>query len=41
VSITGFNYNFVIPGISRVIAMPAYRTAVPGESAGAFPASCP
>ncbi len=41
VSITGFNYNFVIPGISRVITMPAYRTTVPGESAGALPAPCP
>jgi len=41
VSIKTFNYNFVIPGISRVIAMPAYRTTVPGESAGAFPATCP
>ncbi len=41
VSITGFNHNFVIPGISRVIAMPAYRTTLPGESAGALPATCP
>jgi Flp pilus assembly protein TadG len=41
VSITGFNYNFVIPGISRVIAMPAYRTTVPGESAGVLPTTCP
>jgi hypothetical protein len=37
VSITGFNYNFVIPGISRVIAMPSYRTTVAGESAGVLP----
>ena len=45
VSITSFNYNFVIPGISRVITMPAYRTTVTGESAGASPVcpagSCP
>ncbi len=41
VSITGFNYNFVIPGISRVITMPPYRTTVTGESAGAWPAACP
>src|SRR5262249_16679847 len=41
VSITNFNFNFVIPGISQVIAMPPYRTTVPGESAGASPAVCP
>jgi len=41
VSIIGFNYHFVIPGISKVIAMPAYRTTVPGESVGAFPITCP
>jgi len=41
VSFTGFNYNFVIPGISKVVAMPAYRTTLPGESAGALPATCP
>jgi Flp pilus assembly protein TadG len=41
VRITGFNYNFVIPGISKVVTMPAYRTTVPGESAGASPVTCP
>jgi Flp pilus assembly protein TadG len=41
VSIQNYSYNFVIPGLSRVIAMPAYRTTVPGESAGASPAVCP
>ena len=41
VSIKDFNYNFVIPGLSRVITMPAYRTTIPGESAGAAPATCP
>lgn len=41
VSIQNYNYNFVIPGLSRVIAMPAYRTTVSGESAGASPAVCP
>jgi Flp pilus assembly protein TadG len=41
VSIQNFNFNFVIPGISQVIAMPAYRTTVSGESAGAFPQVCP
>jgi hypothetical protein len=37
VSITGYNYSFVIPGISRQITMPAYRTTVAGESAGVLP----
>lgn len=41
VSIVNFNYNFVIPGISRVITMPPYRTTVPGESAMPAPPSCP
>jgi Flp pilus assembly protein TadG len=41
VSITSFNYNFVIPFINRVIAMPAYRSTVPGESAGTLPGVCP
>jgi hypothetical protein len=41
VSIVNFNYNFVIPGISRVIAMPPYRTTVSGESAMPVPPSCP
>ena len=41
VSIVNYNYNFVIPGLSRVIAMPPYRTTVPGESAGAAPNICP
>lgn len=41
VSIQNFNFNFVIPGISRVIAMPPYRTTVSGESAGAAPNVCP
>jgi Flp pilus assembly protein TadG len=41
VSVINYNFNFVIPGLSRVIAMPAYRTTVPGESAGAFPQTCP
>ena len=43
VSITGYNYNLVIPGISMQIPMPANRTTLAGESAGTFPApaSCP
>jgi TadE-like protein len=34
VSITGYTYNFVIPGINRVITMPAYRSTAAGETAG-------
>ena len=34
VSITNYSYSFVIPGINRTIAMPAYRTTIAGESAG-------
>ena len=42
VSIRNFNKSFVIPFISRVVAMPAYRTTVPGESAGVPPnPTCP
>lgn len=37
VSITGYSYNFVIPGINRQIAMPAYRSTAAGESAGTCP----
>lgn len=41
VSIIDFNYNFVIPGISKVVAMPAYSTTVPGESAMQSLPTCP
>jgi Flp pilus assembly protein TadG len=37
VTITGYSYHFVIPGIDRQIAMPAYRSTVAGESAGTAP----
>ncbi len=37
VSITGFEYNFVIPGIDQQIPMPAYNTTLTGESAGLMP----
>jgi Flp pilus assembly protein TadG len=37
VRIQNYNYNFVIPGISRVIAMPAYRTTLTGECVGYIP----
>jgi len=41
VSIVNFNRSFVIPGISKVINMPPYRTTLTGESAGASPDVCP
>ncbi len=37
VSITGYEYDFVIPGINRTIQMPPYRTTLSGESAGYVP----
>jgi hypothetical protein len=37
VSITGFNFNLVIPFVGRQVAMPAYRTTLGGESAGTLP----
>ena len=37
VSITGYTYNFVVPGINRQITMPPYRSTIAGESAGAVP----
>jgi Flp pilus assembly protein TadG len=37
VSITGYTYYFVVPGINRQITMPAYRTTAAGESAGVLP----
>jgi Flp pilus assembly protein TadG len=38
VSVTGYTYNFVIPGINQRITMPAYRSTAAGESAGTCPA---
>jgi Flp pilus assembly protein TadG len=37
VSLKDYQYNLVIPGISRMIPMPAYRTTMRGESAGYAP----
>lgn len=37
VHIRDYTYNFVIPGINRAIAMPAYRSTQAGESAGTAP----
>ncbi len=41
VRITSYNYNLVIPGISRQMAMPANRTTMRGEGAGTLPTTCP
>jgi Flp pilus assembly protein TadG len=38
VSITGYTFNFVIPGINKQITMPPYRSTAAGESAGTCPA---
>lgn len=37
VSITGYVYYFVIPGINKQITMPAYRSTQVGESVGTAP----
>lgn len=37
VSITGYNFQFSVPLIGGSMAMPAYRTSLPGESAGYVP----
>ena len=39
VRIQTYNYNFIIPGISRVIAMPEYRTTLTGECVGLIPSN--
>lgn len=41
VSVTAYNYPLLIPGISRQIVMPSYRTTMRGEAAGALPETCP
>jgi Flp pilus assembly protein TadG len=41
VSITNFKFNFIVPLIGTTIDMPAYRTALPGESAGFIPCDIP
>ncbi|MGA9995665.1 MAG: TadE/TadG family type IV pilus assembly protein [Pyrinomonadaceae bacterium] len=37
VSITNYKFNFAIPLVGTSINMPAYRTSLPGESAGWIP----
>jgi TadE-like protein len=37
VSITGYTYNFLVPGINLQITMPPFRSTVVGESVGTTP----
>ena len=37
VSITGYQFRFVIPIVGTTIQMPSYRTTLTGESAGLIP----
>ena len=37
IRITNYNYAFVLPGLSQVIAMPEYRTTLTGECIGFVP----
>jgi hypothetical protein len=37
IRVENYNYNFVIPGIRRVIPMPEYRTTLTGECVGFVP----
>ena len=39
VRIEGFEFDFVVPLVGTKIAMPQYRTALTGESAGKVPAN--
>jgi Flp pilus assembly protein TadG len=41
VTITSYQFNFAVPLIGTTINMPAYRTALPGESAGFVPCDIP
>jgi Flp pilus assembly protein TadG len=41
VSITNYKFSFAIPLIGTSITMPAYRTSLPGESAGFVPCDIP
>jgi Flp pilus assembly protein TadG len=37
VTITGYDFKFVLPFLPAKITMPAYSTTIPGESAGVTP----
>ena len=39
VSITGYQFQFVIPIVGTTITMPSYTTTLTGESAGFIPAN--
>jgi len=39
VSITNYQFQFVVPLVGTTITMPAYTTTLTGESAGRIPAS--
>lgn len=41
VSITNYQFQFAVPLIGTSITMPAYRTSLPGESAGFVPCDFP
>lgn len=41
VSITGYQFQFSVPLIGGTLTMPAYRTSLPGESAGFVPCDVP
>ena len=41
VSITSYQFKFIVPLIGTTINMPAYRTTLPGESAGFVPCDIP
>jgi Flp pilus assembly protein TadG len=41
VSINSFQFQFAVPLVGGTITMPAYRTSLPGESAGFVPCDIP
>lgn len=41
VSITNYQFQFSVPLIGGTLAMPSYRTSLPGESAGYVPCDVP
>lgn len=41
VSITNYQFNLSIPLVGTTVSMPAYRTSLPGESAGFIPCDIP
>jgi Flp pilus assembly protein TadG len=41
VSITGYQFQFSVPLLGGTMNMPAYRTSLPGESAGQVPCDVP